>query len=271
LNGTVFDKLVIETEQRLNEEAYNALLKTHKEQMGYSPIVGGKFGERITFQTPDNPFTLVFGDHHTKLDLNPNKYGSYEKCLHLLKNLIHDFDPEQTTIKRIDLNVDLGLNYDVVVESIVVSNVRKCIIELFSSMRTKLKLGEKKSQFCIYNKSYFERRPDIAWTRIEKRFISGKCPIKNLSQIHELTSLHPFEAVSFYQLSAFEPRNISELIKWCGIRHLILRYGMQYTKRLLSRDGKLKRRRKYLEEVEPFCPDDFYKTNIGNFFGNGIN
>lgn len=271
----VFDKLVVDVPCQINPSFWKQLCREHEENTGKKVNQGVK---RINIGSKENPLTRIrLGTDFYRIDLNPNRYGSFDNVMQLFEQLFDGFSAQNNLVRRVDINVDLAVPYLSLYESAFVTD--KWVSETYSELevfqkfkcgrKTGCYVGERRNRIAVYDKA-LELGLSCVWSRIEHRYLCGACPFQNLSRARELFKLRPFDGISFHTLLTYQPSSLSESLVFDGIRRGIETDGLHNTIRRLSKGGHfLRDYARYFQSVEAPPLQTFYENTIQLFFEGG--
>ena len=159
----------------------------------------------------------------------------------------------EAVISRIDLCIDLSLSFDTVFKSVTKKRSRTVLLYTSSSGKT-IYFGSPPTQTVIYEKNVeFEdidwwaddKRPQIKnnkikGLRLESRYFGNKCPIRSLSEIHKLNTIHPFSNLEAKKFDLAVIANVNPRAKR-RIESFLYRtqlYGFDVTRKEENRSSK---------------------------------
>lgn len=214
----------------------------------------------ITVQTNPTNYTA----NPIKIELNPNKFGSFKKVLEIVS--IFD-DPSNLKITRLDHTVDVPVQIDLLYRSLIYS--RKKTREVYGDgvKLSGVYIGAYPEKLVIYDKAGEAGLPPPL-SRIELCQHVKKVFIKNLDKLPELISYRPF---NFRLLKIADPENLTSLRehqKASFLREALCSLGAQGAYKSLNKYSNFKRDFSSILVEDTSLPDinKIYQENLKSFF-----
>lgn len=266
-NASVWDKLIFHTEQEINASTLKDLRNRHIKELGCPPKKSSWTGyDRTIYQLHDTPVIIIRCSHYLRLDINPNRYLSFNELEDFLGRLILNFDPKCAEVKACHFNIDLNASFDNILSSLIVKRKRKGCLFFKSSEKTGLSIGCRPNEYVIYNKGLEQKKSNAMWTRIERRYTGEHCPIKSLADVRNLLQLEPFAEVQLADIPYFNATTPSDWFKQLGVLSSIRENGAHFTYRKMSSSGQYQRDwEKYMQKVKSPALQAIYLKHIRKY------
>ena len=217
-------------------------------------------------------YETSFGSYSCCLDLNPNKFYSWNELLLLLKT-IFEAGYSSLMIVEIHLNCDLKIDPIRIKAEILPYYFRKIhyiknsqtwvsgkVSEIRHDLKSTLTIGTKRHKsICVYDLADYRELPPPL-TRVEIRWrnspIFKKVPLDELPS--HLSGMDPFVQIGFYSLTRPKTKKPQMLMKFNHFELFTEKYGIKNAKAFFGKYPKAHRVSAYGSIFKSFKRQDYH-------------